>query len=476
MVVPERYGDLINPNVLAERYATPETLALWSRQNMVGLGRDFWLAVLREQRDQEPDPAKRSTMDIALRAYSDVRGQIDLDSITARELRLQHDQAAEIEEFNELAGFGMIHQKMTSRDRTDNIEQILILKTVQLFRDRGVAILRRLDERAREFAVLDMCGRSHFTPGTTTTLGKRFANIAQEFLLRFEHLEDFIHRFSYRGIKGPMGTQADQVINEYGLFLDVVGSRHSHRTLQAVGQVYPRSIDFETVALLVELAAPLANFAKMVRLMSGLDQMHEGFGENQVGSSAMPHKINARTCERIGGLLGVLKGHLAMVEHLLGDQWLEGDVSDSVVRRVVFPDALFALDGIYEATMTVLDQMQVFPKVIEAELHRYQPFMATTALLRAAIDKGMSRSSAHERIRRHAVRAVHEMRKGRSNQFVKMLADDKEFPFDVAEIQNIVNRIDHGQAEQQINAISSRIAQITSRYAKEANYVPRPIR
>jgi adenylosuccinate lyase len=176
--------------------------------------------------------------------------------------------------------------------------------------------------------------------------------------------------------------------------------------LVSTGQIYPRSLDLDVVAGLVQAAAAPASLATTIRLMSGHELVTEGFAAGQVGSSAMPHKMNARTCERICGLAVVLGGHLAMVTGISGHQWNEGDVSDSVVRRVALPGAFFAADGLYQGFLTVLDELAPFPAVIEAELARDLPFLATTKVLTAAVRAGVGREQAHEVIKEHAVAAA----------------------------------------------------------------------
>src|SRR5699024_11737715 len=104
-------------------------------------------------------------------------------------------------------------------------------------------------------------------------------------------------------------------------------------------------------------AAAPSSLAKTIRLMAGNELVTEGFQQGQVGSSAMPHKMNTRSCERINGLAVVLRGYLSMAGELAGDQWNEGDVSDSVVRRVALPYAFFAIDGLLETCFTVLSQL-----------------------------------------------------------------------------------------------------------------------
>ena len=161
------------PNVLAQRYASPEMVAIWSAENKIIAERRLWLAVLRAQRDLGLD-----VPDGAFAAYETVVDDVNLGSIAARERVTRHDVKARIEEFNALAGFEQIHKGMTSRDLTENIEQVQITDSLRLIRDRTVAVLAALGRRAAEFADLVMAGRSHNVPAQATTLGKRFASAA----------------------------------------------------------------------------------------------------------------------------------------------------------------------------------------------------------------------------------------------------------------------------------------------------------
>ena len=150
--------------------------------------------------------------------------------------------------------------------------------------------------------------------------------------------------------------------------------------------------------------------------MAGHELLGEGFAKGQTGSSAMPHKMNSRSCERINGFHAILNGHLTMVSQLSGDQWNEGDVSCSVVRRIALPDAFFALDGLLDTFLTVLRQMEVFPAVIKSERERYLPFLLTTTIMMEAVKGGAGREDAHEAIKQHAVAAVKDLRKGKSKE------------------------------------------------------------
>ena len=447
------------PNVLAERYASAEMRELWSPEHKVVLERRLWVAVLKAQRELGV-----VVPDGVVEAYEAVVDDVDLASIEARERVTKHDVKARIEEFCALAGHEHVHKGMTSRDLTENVEQLQLVEALRLARDRMVAALARLAERAAEHTDLVVTGRTHNVPAQATTLGKRFANAGEELLQAFTRVEELIARYPLRGIKGPVGTQQDQldlfegdqakVDNLEALVAQHLGFDH---VLGNVGQVYPRSLDFDVVSALVQAASGPASLAKTIRLMAGHDLVTEGFAEGQVGSSAMPHKMNSRSCERINGLTHVLTGHLAMVTGLTGDQWNEGDVSCSVVRRVALPDAFFAVDGLFETFLTVLDGFGAFPAVVDRELRRYLPFLASTKVMLALVKQGMGREQAHELVREQAL----ALRQGQDTTMLDGIDLD---PLSLT-----------GAAGRQVQAFVSRVAEIVDRHPTAAKYTPEGI-
>ena len=167
-----------------------------------------------------------------------------------------------------------------------------------------------------------------------------------------------------------------------------------------------------------------------------------------------------------------------MVSELAGDQWNEGDVSCSVVRRVALPDAFYAIDGLLETMLTVLDEFGAFPAVISAELERYLPFLATTKILMAAVKAGVGREVAHEVIKEHAVKAALGMREGKKNTLLDDLAADARLPLDRAALDVLINDpIEFtGEARQQVARVVSRIGAITSVHPAAAQYKPGSIR
>jgi len=465
-------------DVLAERYASTRMVILWSPKGKIVLERNLWVAAVKAQK-----ALGVAIPEGAVEAYESVIEVVDFESIKKREAVTRQDVKARIEEFNALAGgFEVIHEGFTSRDLTDNVEQLLILESLKLVRERTVSVLARLSARAQEYSVLDMCGRSHNVPAQITTLGKRFATIAEELLIAFDHLNYVISSYPLRGIKGPMGTQQDMVdlLGSAEKALEFEDRIREHlgfsRVFDSVGQVYPRSLDFEALSTLMQLGSGPANLAKTIRLMAGDELVQEGFAEGQTGSSAMPHKIsNSRTCERIGSILNILGGFLEMTKGLVGDQWYEGDVSCSATRRVALPGAFFCIDGIYESILTVLDEMQVFPAMINRELERYLPFLSSTRFLMAAVKKEVGRETAHGIIRDHTVEVGRTMREGGPNTLLTQLATDPEFPLNKEELEELMRNPDHGLAVQQVEKVCTRVAAITDQYPEAVAYVPEPI-
>ena len=467
-------------DVLAARYASAELTTLWSPAHKVILERQLWLAVLRAQRDLGVAAA-----DGAVEAYQAVVDDVDLASIAERERVTRHDVKARIEEFNALAGRQDVHKGMTSRDVTENVEQLQVRLSLELIRGRAVAALVRLARLAAEHADLVLTGRTHNVAAQATTLGKRFASAADELLVAYDRVEEVLARYPLRGIKGPVGTAQDMLDLLGGdaerlaeLERRVAGHLGFERVLTSVGQVYPRSLDHDVLSALVQMAAGPSSLATTIRLMAGHDLVTEGFREGQVGSSAMPHKMNTRSCERINGLAVVLRGYASMAAELAGAQWNEGDVSCSVVRRVALPGAFFAVDGLFETFMTVLDEFGAYPAVIARELDRYLPFLATTKVLMAAVKGGIGRETAHEVIKEHALDVALDLRSGSvDNDLLDRLARDPRLGLDRRDLDDMVRSPMEftGAAGAQTAEVIRRVQDVVAKHPDAAAYSPAPI-
>ena len=444
----------ITPNVLATRYATKEMVAIFDPINKIINERKFWITILKLQQK-----AGLPITDSDVKAYEKVIENVDLGSIDKREIKTRHDVKARIEEFNALAGVEKIHIGLTSRDLTENIELIQIKAGLELIEFRVLQTLFLLNEKISKYEKTYMVGRSHNVAAQVTTLGKRFASCAEELLFAHTALKEMIARLPLRGIKGPVGTSQD-VLDTMGK--DFVSLENSiakefgfENTWASVGQIYPRSVDFEVVSKLLQIAAAPSSMATTIRLMAGSGLVSEGFKAGQVGSSAMPHKMNSRSSERINGMMVLLRGYNTMTADLAGDQWNEGDVSCSVVRRVVIPDSFYVLDGLLHTFMTILQEFGAFDERIEAELNEYLPLLATTKILMECVKAGMGREEAHKLIKKLSTT---------SSNFFEALAKEKEFPLSLDQLNGLVkDPADFaGMAVEQSESVANKIKSVTS--------------
>jgi len=465
------------PNVLADRYASGAMREIWSAQGRIVLERELWIAVLKAQAELGiAVPAE------AIAAYEANLHKIDLEDIRAREKVTRHDVKARIDSFCAMAGHEHIHKGMTSRDLTENVEQLQVYRSLELVREKTAAALLAMGKRAQQWRDVPLTARTHNVAAQLTTMGKRVAMFGDELLRAWECLGKHIDTYPVRGLKGAVGTRLDQQTlfgdGEKAADLEsrVAGHLGLPQVWENVGQVYPRSLDYETLSVLFQLSSGPSSFAKTLRLMAGHGLAGEGFAKGQTGSSAMPHKMNSRSCERINGFQAILRGHLTMVSALAGDQWNEGDVSCSVVRRVALPDAFFALDGLLETFLTVLGQMEINETVVQREKDEYLPFLSTTTILMAAVKAGAGREEAHEAIKEHAVAALKAMRSGEKaeNDLLQRLAEDARLPLDLPALEEILANAGKrtGAAPEQVDAFAQKLDKVRQACPKAESYQP----
>jgi len=437
----------ITPNILATRYATKEMVAIFDPINKIINERKFWITILKLQ--------QKSGLPITdgdIKAYERVIEKVDLTSIDKREMKTRHDVKARIEEFNALAGVEKIHIGLTSRDLTENIELIQIKAALELIEHRTLQTLFLLNEKISKYEKTYMVGRSHNVAAQVTTLGKRFASCAEELLFAHASLKELIARLPLRGIKGPVGTSQD-AISAMGrdfkaLEKSIADQFGFENTWSSVGQIYPRSVDFEVVAKLLQIASAPSSMATTIRLMAGIGLASEGFKAGQVGSSAMPHKMNSRSSERINGMMVLLRGYNTMAADLAGDQWNEGDVSCSVVRRVVIPDSFYVLDGLLHTFMTILNEFGIFEEKINSELSEQLPFLSTTKILMECVKAGMGREVAHKIIKKYATTTT-------PGSFFAALVSEKNFPLTLDQLNELIKNLAEfaGLAVEQSNTV-----------------------
>jgi adenylosuccinate lyase len=459
--------------VLAERYASDQMRKIWSRENKISLERDLWIMVMKAQ-----SSVGFSIDKSVISEYERVKSTIDLIGIDKRERVLKHDVKARIEEFNFLAGHQLIHLGMTSRDLTENVELFQIKTSLEVIEKKALSFLYRLGEKSLSHIDSTLVARTHNVPAQVTTLGKRFATWAEELIFAINHLRELQKRLPLRGIKGAVGTSQDAI--------DLLGSSQSgidQEITKALGfetlaisssQIYPRSIDLEILATLVQLSAAASNMATNIRLMSGNGLVSEGLKSDQVGSSAMPHKVNSRLSERLNGLVVVLKGYALMISEISGNQWNEGDVSCSVVRRVALPDSFYATDAILDTAINIVINLQINEDAISAELKANLPFMLSSKILMLCVKAGIGREEAHEIIKKHALTASTNLRRNGENNFIELVSSDPRLGLDKESLIKLLETplALTGDAKGQVERILAEVSQLIAGSDEVTSYLP----
>lgn len=459
--------------VLADRYASKEMREIWSQHKKVLLERELWIEVMKIQ-----SKAGFAIGSDVIKSYERVKNSIDLASINQRERIIKHDVKARIDEFNSLAGHQSIHLGMTSRDLTENVELWQTKQSLELIEFKSLAFLHRLGDVINSYLDLAIVARTHNVPAQVTTLGRRFASWAEELIFAIQHLQQLRSRLPLRGIKGAVGTQQDArdlIGSDISLLDDEIAKTFGfqHVALSST-QIYPRSYDYEVLSSLVQISAAATNMSTNIRLMSGLGLISEGFKKEQVGSSAMPHKVNARSSERVNGLGVVLKGYTTMIAEISGNQWNEGDVSCSVIRRVALPNAFYAIDAILDTAINIVSNLTVSKFAIKSELKEHLPFLLSSKILIKAVDSGRGREEAHKTIKEYALIAANELRETGKNSFFDLVSQDTRLGIPKEFLENLLaDPLEHtGNAQDQAKAILGKIRTLCGSSNEISSYVP----
>jgi adenylosuccinate lyase len=456
-----------NTNILSQRYADEKINEIFSPEFRIKTEREFWINVLETQ-----VKLGLKVPNDTISKYKSAINRIDLERIEHLENSTKHDVKAKIEAFNEAAGnFGnknyksleQIHRGLTSRDLNDNVDLILNRLAAKHLLAKYCFILKQMDDIAKKYESLPLTARTHHQVAQITTFGRRFSMWAEELLYHLKNFSNFIDNLPFRGIKGAIGTQQDMstlIGTKNAKILDQkIAQKYDFKNLMSsVGQIYPRSIDAEFINHLVLISSPIQSFTKTLRLMSGLGLASEGFAKGQTGSSAMPHKQNPRSCERVNSLGQLLKGYSASINNTSGDQWEEGDVSCSAIRRITISDACYTSDGIANTTSYILKNMGPNIEAINKEVTKYKPLLSTTNVMMELTKRGIGREKAHEIIKLTSLKYI-EIESATTATFSKLLIHNLEISKIIteAELNKIISMENTGRAKEQIKETSTMI-------------------
>jgi adenylosuccinate lyase len=329
---------------------------------------------------------------------------------------------------------GIIHLGATSCYVTDNADLILMRDGLLLIHGKLRALLRELRGFALSHRALPTLAYTHFQPAQLTTVGKRAAMWAQDFLMDLDELEALQRKLRFRGVKGTTGTQASflKLFDGEGAKVRELDRRVTRRMgfsdpLRITGQTYTRKLDVLVLQVLAGIGLSAHKASNDLRLLQGLGEMEEPFGKAQVGSSAMPYKRNPMRLERASSLAKFLISSVANPALVAATQWFERTLDDSANRRIVIPEAFLAADAVLVLFNSVVRGLVVYPEVIRERLAREMEFMASEDILMAAVKAGGDRQALHERLRSHSMATIEKRRQGGKADLFQLLAQDPAF-------------------------------------------------
>ena len=437
---------------------------IWSPRHKFTTWRKIWLAVAEAQ--------QACGLDITDEQLSEMRAHLEVtdeDMVLAAkyERELRHDVMAHVHAFGDRcpSARGIIHLGCTSQDVVCNADLLCFFQSIQLINAKAVKVLVSFADEAQKYKQIPALGFTHYQPAQPVTVGRRMAGWASDVALargRLDQYDDY-HRdgtmdvpsplyFLSRGIRGATGTQASylNLTNGSGdqvdqMFTNVVlrlwhwpkpfvgmtemktkqwdtkfGKQTS--TWYLTGQTYPRVIDNFVLSDLASIASVLHKIATDIRLLSNRKEIDEPFGENQIGSSAMPYKRNPMKCERICGLTRFVMNLVGNAYDTAATQWLERTLDDSSNRRLSLPEAFLALDGALDLMHTVASGLIVNEAMVKRNLMAELPFMATENIMMEAVKLGRDRQDVHEAIRVHSMRAGQVVKQeGKDNDLLDRL-------------------------------------------------------
>jgi len=414
---------------LTGRYAGTAMKALWSPRNIARQWRRLWLW-LAEAEQELGLPIKDAQLE-QMRAHLD---DIDLADIRERESELRHDVMAHMHSFGALCPDAkpILHLGATSAYVQDNADLVLTRESLLLIRRGLVNALDALASFAREHGELPTLGFTHFQTAQPTTVGKRATLWVQDFLFDLKDVEYALATLPFRGVKGTTGTQASFLTlfqGDHGK-VRALDARVSEKagfpfSVAVSGQTISRKIDARVAAVVAGVAQSAAKFGNDMRLLQHLGELEEPFREKQIGSSAMPYKRNPMRAERIGALARFALATSQNPGYTAATQWLERTLDDSANKRLAMPELFLATDGILQLVCDVGGGLVVHPRVIERNLRRELPFLATETVLMEAVRAGGDRQDLHERIRVHARAAADRLKDegGQNDLFERLRAD-----------------------------------------------------
>jgi adenylosuccinate lyase len=416
----------------SDRYASQEMRRIFSPQFKYSTWRKLWIA-LAEAEQELGIPIAQEQIDQLKSRVND----IDFSAVEEYENQLHHDVMAHIKAYGDICpkAAPIIHLGSTSCYVTDNTDVIQMRQAYEILLPKLQQVIQNLTVFAETHAELACLGFTHFQPAQLTTVGKRACLWLQDFVIDWHEMSARSSALRFLGAKGATGTQAsflalfDGDAEKVERLDRLVGEKMGFDNLQAIsGQTYTRKQDILALSPLASFAASVHKFGTDLRLLAHLREVEEGFGDKQVGSSAMPYKRNPMLSERLCSLARFVISLTENTYYTAATQWLERSLDDSANRRLSISESFLGTDALLNTLEKVTRSLTVNKEVITRRLKDELPFIATENILMDASKKGGDRQKLHENLREHSLAAATRVKaEGKENDLLARLAQDPAF-------------------------------------------------
>lgn len=440
---------------LSLRYASKEMQEIFSNDKKFKIWRRLWIALAQAEQELGLDITDEQIEELI--AHKD---DINYDVAKEREALVRHDVMSHVYAYGVQCpkAKGIIHLGATSCYVGDNTDLIIMHEALELVQKKIVNVLYLLEKFALEYKELPCLAFTHFQPAQPTTVGKRASLWAQDLYFDYLEIQHLLDNKKLLGCKGTTGTQAsfmelfENDTDKVKALDKKICEKLGYDNYFAVsGQTYTRKYDTQVLQVLVGVAQSAHKFSNDIRLLQHLKEIEEPFEKNQIGSSAMAYKRNPMRSERIAALANYVISDSINPAITASTQWFERTLDDSANKRISIAEAFLAIDGVLDLYLNVTEGLVVYPKVIEANLRRELPFMATENIMMDAVKNGGDRQELHELIRTHSMAAGRVVKEeGKPNDLIDRIAADPKFGLTKEQIESIMQPINFvGRSVQQ---------------------------
>lgn len=440
---------------LSLRYASKEMQEIFSNDKKFRTWRRLWIALAQAEQELGLDITDEQIEELI--AHKD---DINYDVAKEREALVRHDVMSHVYAYGVQCpkAKGIIHLGATSCYVGDNTDLIIMHEALELVQKKIVNVLYRLEKFALEHKDLPCLAFTHFQPAQPTTVGKRASLWAQDLYFDYLEIQHLLDNKKLLGCKGTTGTQAsfmelfENDTDKVKALDKKICEKLGYDNYFAVsGQTYTRKYDTQVLQVLVGVAQSAHKFSNDIRLLQHLKEIEEPFEKNQIGSSAMAYKRNPMRSERIAALANYVISDSINPAITASTQWFERTLDDSANKRISIAEAFLAIDGVLDLYLNVTEGLVVYPKVIESNLRRELPFMATENIMMDAVKNGGDRQELHELIRMHSMAAGKVVKEeGKPNDLIDRIAADPKFGLTKEQIESIMQPINFvGRSVQQ---------------------------